>query len=112
MKIDNPSSWLSGQIKMLAQRFDMGRAKSVSLPNGRVGREKQRATLKILDMDKALAFAVEHDIPTMTTTTHKVYVDDLKAYATSTGVAPDGCTYDEGGEDTWYIKLTSGKRAA
>lgn len=80
-----------------------GKAKSVSLPNGKLGRRTQQAAFTIVDPAKALAFCKKNGIEYRSL--EEPYVGKLKEWAKENNDAvPPGCTV-EARPDKPYIQV-------
>lgn len=95
--LDTVATYAAGQLEY------RGKAKSVSLPSGVLGRKAQQPVLAIQDEAKALAFSKQHGIPFKQV--EEPYVGQLKEYVERTGIVPDGCTYDTR-PDKPYVKVS------
>ena len=88
------------ELMELARRigFPAGK-KSLSLPNGVVGRRSKQGKIEIVDKGAALAFSKKNGIPTK----EEASLSELKDFWLATKQLPDGCTEVPGGEDP-YVK--------
>lgn len=78
-------------------------SKSVTLPNGTLGKRAQGPRLVITEADKALAFCKKHGIEFKAV--EEPYVGKLKEWALKNGKVPAGCTLETDRPDKPYIEV-------
>jgi len=90
------AEWITSRIREHTQGYDYRGRKSRTLPNGKFGTRQKPSKLEIADKQAAVAFALANGVPVREIPA-KVEPDarELKAYAESTGITPDGCTLIE-----------------
>lgn len=91
--------WLRHLIASLAEGYDFGKKKSRSLPSGTFGYRSKPATLEIVDMDAAVAFAEAHGLEVKRSVNKTPLLNHMK----ETGTVPDGTEYVDGSE-TFFVK--------
>ncbi len=93
-------AWLRHVIETIARGYDFGKKKSRALPSGTFGYRARPATLEILDMPAAVAFAEANKLEIKKSVNKTPLLDYFKAHK---GIIPDGCEY-VAGADVFFVK--------
>lgn len=97
---EREAAWLRHMIETIAAQYDFGKKKSRTLPAGTFGYRSKPATLEIVDMAAAVAFAEAHQLEVKRTVGKTPLLQAFKA----SGIVPDGTEYVEGSE-SFYVKV-------
>lgn len=114
--LGKPAAFLRMVLEHAARTMQFaGKAKSVSLPSGRLGRRAQPDRLEIADQAAAVAFAktynrslAEGSQPVPIKVVETVSVKDMTEVWQSTGVVPDGCVPVTARDDKPFVEVSHG----
>ena len=99
-QVERECVWIRLQIEANAQFYDFGKKKSRELPHVTFGYRARPATLNVVDMPAAVAFAEAHELEIKKTVNKTPLVGYFKTHG---GIIPDGCEYVDGSDD-FFVK--------